>query len=105
MMEKQYIELRDGDYYVTGSRVLLDSIVYGFLSGQSAESIAQSFPTLTLEEVYGAIAFYLGRRAEIDNHLRQREADFAARYEAARTRDPMFYQKLQAILQPESAAH
>lgn len=105
MMEKQYIELRDGDYYVTGSRVLLDSIVYGFLSGQSAEAIAQSFPTLTLEEAYGAIAFYLRRRAEIDDHLRQREADFTGRYEAARTHDPMFYQKLQAILQPESAAH
>jgi hypothetical protein len=37
--------------------VSLDSIVYAFLSGQSAGSIAQSFPVLRLEQVYGAIAF------------------------------------------------
>lgn len=47
----------------------LDSIVYAFIAGQPAESIAQSFPVLTLEQVYGAIAFYLGHREEVDRYL------------------------------------
>src|SRR6516225_9317965 len=39
-----YVQQRDGSYWVTETRVSLDSIVFAFLSGQSAESIAQAFP-------------------------------------------------------------
>jgi len=68
----EYVEHREGFYRVAGTRVSLDSIVYAFLSGQSAESIAQSFPVLTLEQVYGAITFYLGHRSEVDDDLAAR---------------------------------
>jgi uncharacterized protein (DUF433 family) len=64
-----HVERRDEAFILSGTRVSLDSIVYGFLSGQSAESIAQSFPVLTLEQVYGAIAYHLGHRDEIDGYL------------------------------------
>ena len=93
-MSPTYVEQRDGRYVVTDTRVSLDSIVYGFLSGQSAESLAQAFPVLTLEQVYGAIAFYLGHRDELDRYLDARRQDFDATREAARDADPMFYQKL-----------
>lgn len=89
-----YVELRDGCYRLAGTRVSLDSVVYAFLDGQTAETIAQSFPALSLEQVYGAIAFYLSRRAEIDDYLARARADFEAKREAAREADPMFYQKL-----------
>jgi len=93
-MSNQYVEQRDGGYWVAGSRVSLDSIAYAFLDGQSAESIAQSFPVLTLEQVYGAIAFYLANRSQIDSYLVQVREDFEALRQAARDADPMFYQKL-----------
>ena len=93
-MNKQYVEKRAEGYWVTGSRVSLDSIVYAFLSGQSAESIAQSFPVLTLEQVYGAITFYLSNRAEIDTYLSQAKTDYEMMRVAFRDADPMFYQKL-----------
>ena len=64
-MSNQYVDQRDGGYWVAGTRVSLDSIVYAFLDGQTAESIAQSFPMLALEEVYGAIAFYLANRSRL----------------------------------------
>lgn len=54
-MSHSYIEQRDDVYMVAGTRVSLDSIVYAFLSGQSAEAISQAFPALSLEQVYGAI--------------------------------------------------
>jgi uncharacterized protein (DUF433 family) len=89
-----YVDQGEGRYLVTGTRVSLDSIVYGFLSGQSAESIAQAFPVLTLEQVYGAITFYLGHRDELDRYLDARRQDFDSTRQAARDADPMFYQKL-----------
>lgn len=93
-MNDAYIEQRDGAYVVGGTRVSLDSIVYAFLDGQSAEAIAQAFPVLSLEQVYGAITYYLAHRDDIDRYLETRRQDFAAAREAARDADPMFYQKL-----------
>jgi uncharacterized protein (DUF433 family) len=93
-MSNQYVDQREEGYWVAGTRVSLDSIVYAFLDGQTAESIAQSFPVLTLEQVYGAIAFYLANRSEIDIYLTQVSFDFEALRQAARDADPMFYQKL-----------
>ena len=89
-----YVEQSDGTYVVAGTRVSLDSIVHAFLSGSSAETIAQAFPVLNLEQVYGAITFYLAHREEVDRYLEERQRDFAARREASREADPMFYQKL-----------
>jgi len=88
------VDARDGCYRVAGTRVSLDSIVCAFVSGQSAESIAQSFPVLTLEQVYGAITFYLAHRAEVDRYLEAQGQDYEAKRAAARAADPMFYQKL-----------
>jgi len=68
--------------------------VYAFLSGQTAESIAQSYPVLTLEQVYGSIAFYLANRPAIDEYLAKTRADFEAKRQASREADPMFYQKM-----------
>ena len=74
-MEKRYVEKRDAGYWVTGTRVSLDSIVLAFLDGLSPESIAtECFPVLTLEQVYRAITYYLALRAEID---RAREVPMA----------------------------
>lgn len=89
-MSAAYVEQRDGAYCVAGTRVSLDSIVYSFRAGQSAEAIAQAFPVLSLEQVYGAITYYLGHRDEVDRYLEGRRQDFAAPRQAARDADPMF---------------
>lgn len=104
-MSADYVEQRDGGYRITGTRVSLDSIAYAFLAGQSAESIAQSVPVLALEQVYGAIAFYLAHRDEVDRYLEANRQDFAAQREAARNADPMFYQKLAAAKKQLPLAH
>lgn len=91
---KQYVEKIDAGYRVADSRVSLDSIVHAYLRGQSAESIAQSFPVLSLEQVYGALTYYLANRMEIDEHLQRASAEFDAIRRSAKDRDPMSYQKL-----------
>ena len=75
-MAKEYVELKEGAYRVGGTRVSLDSVVYGFQDGASPECIQQSFPALTLEQVYGAIAYYLANQVTIDQYLIEGEKIF-----------------------------
>ena len=93
---KSYVEYRNNAYWVEGTRISLDSIVYAFQKGLSPESIVQSFPLLTLEQVYGAIAFYLANRAEIDAYLAAEEAAFDAMPQPLQFTDPALYNKLMA---------
>jgi uncharacterized protein (DUF433 family) len=94
-MEKHYVEQRDEGYWIAGTRVSLDSIVLAFLDGLSPEMIvAECFPVLTLEQVYGAITYYLAHRADIDRYLQQADAEFDAIRQAARNADPQFHTKL-----------
>ena len=68
-MPVEYVRLIEGQYLVGGTRVSLDSLVYLFREGMSAESMVDSYPALTLEHVHGALAFYLGNQKEIDAYL------------------------------------
>jgi uncharacterized protein (DUF433 family) len=59
----------EGNYYVAGTRISLDSIVHAFRRGESPETICQNFELLDLEQVYGAIAYYLAHKPEVDAYL------------------------------------
>lgn len=74
------------------ARCLLHPTFY--LNGQTAEAIAQAFPLLTLEQVYGALAWYLAHREAIDAHLRQGAQDYECLRQATRDADPIWYLKL-----------
>jgi uncharacterized protein (DUF433 family) len=93
-MNHPYVEQRDSGYWVGRSRVSLDSIVYAFQRGQTPEGIVQSFPTLSLEMVYGAITYYLANRQQIDDYLSAGNEQYESQRQAAREADPAFYQKL-----------
>jgi uncharacterized protein (DUF433 family) len=85
-MAKEYIEQREGNYYVVGTRVSLDSIVHAFRRGESPETICQNFELLRLEEVYGAIAHYLANQADIDAYLIRQTEKWA---EGKRNAEPL----------------
>jgi len=104
-MKREYVEERDGGYWITGSRISLDSIVYAFLRGGSPESIAHSFPLVTLEQVYGTIAFYLAHQSQIDNYLRQGESEFEALRQKVRQVNPLLFKKLEEARQLTQAPH
>jgi uncharacterized protein (DUF433 family) len=87
-MATEYVEQHDGGYWITGTRVSLDSIVYAFLRGAAPESVAQSFPILKLEEVYGAITYYLSHQADVDSYLRQHDREFESLRAQARQSNP-----------------
>jgi len=85
-MAKEYIEERDGNYYVAGTRISLDSIIHTFRRGEFPETICQNFELLRLEEVYGAVAYYLANQAGIDAYLIRQDEKWA---ECRRTSEPL----------------
>jgi uncharacterized protein (DUF433 family) len=62
-----------GTIRIKGSRVSLDSIIHHFKLGATAEQIIQSFPSLSLGDVYSSIAYYLTHRQEIEEYLQEQE--------------------------------
>jgi uncharacterized protein (DUF433 family) len=70
---RDFVERREEGFYVATSRVPLACVVREFQNGQSPEAIRGAFPTLSLEQVYGAITFYLGHKDEVDDDIAARE--------------------------------
>src|SRR3954447_20957820 len=94
-MGKQYVEKRNGGYWIAGTRISLDSLVAAFLEGLSPEAIVTDcFPSITLEQAYGALAYYLAHRAEIDAYLQQAEVEFEALRQATHMAAPPFSARL-----------
>ena len=105
VLTKQYVEQRDQGYWIAGTRVSLDSVVYSFLNGDSPEGISQNFPVLDLEQVYGGITFYLANRKLIDPYLQDGEAEFAQLQQSLRQQNSLLSQKLKtAQLQKQQEA-
>ena len=96
MAPKDYVEQRNGGYYIRETRVSLDSVVYAFLRGESPDGIVESFPALSLEQVYGATAYYLADRETVDCYLQKSKADFAQLRDESRRKHPQLYAKLEA---------
>ena len=72
-MHKEYVKKIEGVYRVGDTRVSLDSLVYLFREGMTVESMVESYPALTLEQVHGALAYYLANQQVIDAYLAEGE--------------------------------
>lgn len=60
----------DGSIRIGTSRVLLPVLINAYRDfGWSAEMLAQQFPTVTLAEIYGVLAYYLEYQAEVDSYV------------------------------------
>ena len=94
-MAKEYVRMVEGAYRVGDSRVSLDSLVYLFREGLSAESMVESHPALTLEQVHGALAFYLANRHEIDTYLAEGERAAEVQHQQSRRTNAELIAKLQ----------
>ena len=70
MQLEDYFEfLSPDDIRIKGHRIGIEDVLYYYLEGYTPEEIVATLPTLTLEEVYATITYYLSRRAEVDAYL------------------------------------
>ncbi|WP_199302734.1 DUF433 domain-containing protein [Oscillatoria sp. FACHB-1406] len=86
------------------ARISLDSVVYSFLNGESPESIARDFPLLSLEQVYGAIAFYLANREFVNAYMAEGEAEFRRLQQSCQEKSSLLYQKLRVARDEKQSA-
>jgi uncharacterized protein (DUF433 family) len=100
---KSYVRADEhGVMRVGNSRVMLDSVVASFEQGYSPETIQQQYPALSLEEVYGAITWYLANADEVARYLERQNALWAQwRAKAAAHPGPVV-QRLRAVREQKS---
>ena len=63
-----------GAMRVADTDVLLDSVLGSWEQGASPETIRRQFPSLSLENVYRAIAWSLGHADEVAAYLKRQDA-------------------------------
>ena len=64
----------DGVVRISETRVTLDTIIYAFRDGATAEEIVQQYPALSLSDTYSVIGYYLQQSNKVNAYLHRREA-------------------------------
>jgi uncharacterized protein (DUF433 family) len=62
----------DGVWLVGNTRVPVDTVIWAFRDGATAETIVDRYPTLSLADVYLTIAYSLKHPQIIDRYLQDR---------------------------------
>jgi uncharacterized protein (DUF433 family) len=66
----RYLDVRgENDVRIAGTRVGLEHVLEAYRAGAAPEALAIEFPSVTLEQVHGVIAYYLRHRVEVDQYL------------------------------------
>lgn len=68
-LEDYFDFLSPDDIRIKGHRIGIDNVLDYYLEGYSPEEIAANLPTLSLEQIYATITYYLHSRPEIDAYL------------------------------------
>ena len=105
MADSAYVDVISPDEIrLKGTRVGIEQVVSAYLAGQIPEEIAVEFPTVTLEQVHGAIAYYLGDREKTDAYLRRwRSRCRQARTDQDKARQPELIQRLRRLAEERVA--
>ena len=97
--ESPYISQEDGALRIAGTRVGLSSVVAHFQEGQTPEQIVESFPTVTLAQAYGAVAYYLENKKLIDDFFADVDRKFFSRVRPLSETNPELFARLEAARQ------
>jgi uncharacterized protein (DUF433 family) len=95
-MARECIERRETGFYIARSRVPIDRIVWEYRNGEDPETIRSHYPTLSLEQVNGAIAFYQSHQEEVEQAMEERRRAEDA-YTAANPNPPDIQKKFERM--------
>lgn len=71
-------EVCGGRLRVDGTRITVERIAVLYKQGQSAEQIVETYPHLTLGQVYAALAWFHANREEVEAELAAADAEYEA---------------------------
>ena len=78
----------DGVVRIGGTRVTLDTVVAAYREGATAETIAEQYPSLQLDQVYTVIGYYIRHQTEVNEYLERRRQTAAQVRQENETRFP-----------------
>lgn len=64
-----------GTVRLKGSRITLETLIANFKKGYKPKQLQESFPTLSLEQITGAIDWYRSHRSEAEAYLKAQYAE------------------------------
>lgn len=69
-IEEYFDFLASDDIRIKGTRVGIESVLYEYIyRNRTAEQIADSFPSINIEQVYATILYYLNNRETVEKYL------------------------------------
>ena len=71
-LEDYFDFLAPDDIRIKGTRVGIETVLYDFIHRRrTPENIANEYPTLTLDQVYATILYYLRNRDQVNAYLEE----------------------------------
>lgn len=72
LLEDYFDFLAPNDIRLKGTRVGIETVLYDFIyQSRSPEQIANTYPTITLEQVYATILYYHHQQEKIEAYLNE----------------------------------
>ncbi len=103
-LEDYFEVLAPDDIRIKGTRIGVESVLYAYIHrGQTPETIALSFHTVSLEQIYATILYYLRNREQLDAYLAGWLAFSRSSREAQEQAPPMVVRMLRQRKAEQSA--
>jgi uncharacterized protein (DUF433 family) len=102
---ENYFDFLDADdIRIKGTRVGIETVLDDYLNGVSPEEIVARYRTLTLEQVYATITYYLRNQEEVDEYLERWRAYTEAAWQEQQRNPPKFVRELRERIQRQREA-
>ncbi|MBM4461169.1 MAG: DUF433 domain-containing protein [Chloroflexi bacterium] len=98
-LEHYFTFLDADDIRVKGTRVGIETVLDDYLNGASPEEIAARYRSLTLEQVYATITYYLHNKAAVDAYLARWRAYCDSAFQEWQQGSAPFVQEIRSRLQ------
>jgi len=85
------------DIRIKGTRVGIETVLDDYLQGASPEEIAVRYRTLSLEQIYATITYYLHDTEETDRYLQQWRAHAESSWETQQRNPSPAVQRLREL--------
>ncbi|MBC8448643.1 MAG: DUF433 domain-containing protein [Chloroflexi bacterium] len=96
-LESYFDFLSPDDIRIKGTRVGIETVLDDYLNGASPEEIAARYRTLTLDQVYATITYYLNSQKEIDKYLERWRAYAEAAWQEQQRNPPPVVRRLREL--------
>lgn len=102
-LEEYFDFLAPDDIRIRGTRVGIETVLYDHIHrSRTPEQIVASYPSLTLEQAYATIVYYLRNRELVEDYLTE-WLEFGHRMRVEQAKDPAMQEFMRRMRQARAA--